>query len=207
MKNIRVHLDFTDPILGTSPNNKDIYKDFIASKAPDANSVADEIDSIGLQEYTEKGITVFPRNENGEPIFWDYQVKGFFKDSCGMLGRVVERDENGKKKKAKNACGKITAYKKVLDGLLFITPREIPIKFEGEIGLCQRPLRAQTPMGERVALAISEEIPEGASCEFTITILDDDLEAAVIEMLDYGCLRGMGQWRNSGKGRFVYEII
>ena len=27
------------------------------------------------------------------------------------------------------------------------------------------------------------------------------------ELLDYGAMRGIGQWRNSGKGRFVWEEI
>lgn len=208
MKNLKVRLDFTDFILGTSPNNRDIYRDFIASKAPDAASVSDEIEAIGLEQYTEKGITVFPRNEADQPIFWDYQIKGFFKDACSMLARVGGKDpETGKKKKAVNESGKLTAYKKVIDGLVFVAPREIVIHYEGEMDLCQRPLRAQTPQGERVALAISERVPAGAWCEFTITILSDDLEPAVREWLDYGVLRGLGQWRNSGAGRFVWEEV
>lgn len=28
-----------------------------------------------------------------------------------------------------------------------------------------------------------------------------------MERLDYGELRGIGQWRNSGKGRFTYEEL
>ena len=35
-------------------------------------------------------------------------------------------------------------------------------------------------------------------------LLDDSHEKAVREWLDYGILRGIGQWRNSGKGRFTY---
>lgn len=27
------------------------------------------------------------------------------------------------------------------------------------------------------------------------------------ECLDYGKLRGLGQWRNSGKGRFVWDLL
>ena len=76
----------------------------------------------------------------------------------------------------------------------------------GVIGECQRPLRAQTAQGERVSLANSEEIPAGATCEFEVLCMDDTHEKAVYEWLDYGELRGIGQWRNSGKGRFVYEI-
>lgn len=35
---------------------------------------------------------------------------------------------------------------------------------------------------------------------------DGDLDL-VREWLDYGALKGMGQWRNSGRGRFVWEEI
>lgn len=201
------NITFTEPILGTAPNNEEIYRDFIASKSPDAESVEEEIANVGVDEYTEKGMTIFPRNADGKPIIYDYQIKGFFKDACGMLGRLTGKDETtGKKKAAANESGKLKAYKKVIDGLIFVEPREIKIDFDGEIGLCQRPLRAQTAQGERVALAISEEIPAGASIEMTVTCLDDAHMAAVEEWLDYGALRGIGQWRNSGKGRFTYAI-
>ena len=39
---------------------------------------------------------------------------------------------------------------------------------------------------------------------FSITVLRDGLLPLVKEWLDYGALHGTGQWRNSGKGRFVY---
>ena len=61
--------------------------------------------------------------------------------------------------------------------------------------------------GERVSLANSEEIPEGRTAEFSVLCLEKEHEAVVQEWLDYGILRGIGQWRNSGKGRFTYEII
>ena len=102
---------------------------------------------------------------------------------------------------------KIKAYKKIIDGLIFPAPRMIPIQVNGEIGTCQRPLRAQTAKGERVSLANSEEIPAGSSCTVYIDLLDEDLKPAVLEWLDYGERRGIGQWRNSGKGRFVFEVL
>ena len=70
---------------------------------------------------------------------------------------------------------------------------------------CQRPLRAQTPQGERVALAISDEIPEGAEMQFVIEVFNDSYEKFVKEWLGYGIYNGLGQWRNSGMGRF--EVI
>lgn len=53
----------------------------------------------------------------------------------------------------------------------------------------------------------SEECPAGTTCEMTILCLDDAHEKAVREWLDYGALRGIGQWRNSSKGRFKWEEI
>lgn len=101
----------------------------------------------------------------------------------------------------------IKAFKKEIDKLVFVEPRNIPILFDGEMGECCRPLRAQTMQGERVSLAFSEQIPAGATCEFTIVLLCDDHEKAVREWLDYGRFSGIGQWRNSGKGRFRWEEI
>lgn len=204
---MKVKITFLEPVLGTWPNNKNIAEEFIASKAPDASTIEEEIAALGIDAVTEKGKTVFPRNEAGEPIFYDYQVKGFFKDACGMLRRVGGKDEKTGKKKAANLSGKLTAYKSVIDGLIFVQPRMIPIQVNGEIRDCQRPLRAQTMQGERVSLANSEEIPEGSSAEFEVVCLEKDHEALVQEWLDYRILRGIGQWRNSGKGRFTYEII
>ena len=103
---------------------------------------------------------------------------------------------------------KIKAYKKEIDGLIFITDRENPIEFEGEVQTVQRPLRASTPQGERIALASSEAVPAGATLVFEVALLNPDAHKdLVIEWLDYGRLRGMGQWRNSGAGRFNYELI
>lgn len=196
MKELKVKLTFTEEILGTASGNPEIHADFIASNAPDAPSRQEEIEAIGVDEEIEKTKTVFPRDDEGNPMFWDYQFKGFFKDACGML-RNVDKTESKKLK----------AYKKKIDGLVFVEPRKIPIVFDGEIGNCQRPLRAQTLQGERIALANSETIPAGASCEINVVCLQDDLEDAVIEWLDYGKRRGMAQWRNSGKGTFTYELL
>jgi len=195
-KILKVKVTMFEEILGTASANPEIHEEFIASKAPDAPSMEEEVAAIGAEEVFEKGMTVFPRNKDGKPIAWDYQWKGFFKDACAALRKVP-----------KSECGKIKAYKKEIDGLIFPEPRQIPIEFEGEMGICQRPLRGQTAQGERVALASSECIPAGASMTFDIRMLLPDHEKAVREMLNYGKLRGFGQWRNSGKGRFTYEVL
>lgn len=196
MKTMKVRLTFTEPILGTSPKNADVYRDFIGSKSPDAASVEEEVEALGVDAVTEKGMTGFPRLDDGTPFLYDYQIKGFFKDTCGGLRKVKGTESS-----------KIKAYKKEIDRLIFPEPRCIPLMFSGDLGECQRPLRAQTMQGERVSLAISEEAPAGSVIEFSIVMLSDDHEKAVREWLDHGKYSGIGQWRNSGKGRFTWEEI
>ena len=195
MKNLKIKVTFTEELLGTASANPEIHREFIAAQAPDAQSREEEVEAIGAEEVFEKGMTVFPRVD-GKPIAWDYQWKGFLKDAVGMLRKVTGSE-----------ASKVKAYKKEIDGLIFVTPRAIPIEFQGEMGLCQRPLRGQTAQGERVALATSESIPAGATMTFTFMFLTDAHEKLVREALDYGSLRGFGQWRNSGKGRFTWEEV
>ena len=155
----------------------------------------EELDALPTSDQIEKGMTVFPVDEDGNPFLYDYQVKGFFKDACSMLRKV-----NGTK-----SCG-IKAFKKEIDGLIFPAPRQI-VFHDAEEGVCQRPLRASTAQGERVALAMSDEIAAGTWVEFEVTCLVDEQVDLVREWLNYGRFRGIGQWRNSGKGRFTWEEI
>ena len=196
MQTIKCRLTFTEELLGTASNNPEIHSEFVASKGPDAMTREEEVAAIGVAEAVEKSMTVFPRNAANLPILFDYQVKGFFKDACGSLRDVPD-----------TKASKIKAYKKKIDGHLFITPRMIPLICPAEMGECQRPLRAATAQGERVALAHSETAPAGTTIEFEIQCLTKDMYDLARECLDYGTLRGMGQWRNSGKGRFTWEEI
>ena len=200
MKKMSVKLTLVESMLGTSPADPDVYGSYIGSNAPDAATMQQEIEALGVEEVQAKGRTICPKLEDGRPFLYDYQIKGFFKDACSMLARVKDSDHP-------NRSSQIKAFKKVIDGLIFPQPRKIPINFEGEIGDCQRPLRANTAQGERVSLASSDEIPAGATLEFDILCLNDKDLDAVREWLDYGILRGLGQWRNSGKGRFTWEEI
>lgn len=197
MKKAHVKVTYIEELLGTASANPELHSEFIASKAPDAMSKEDEIAALGADEVEKKDMTIFPRMDDGTPFTWDYQWKGFFKDSCGMLRRA-----DGMKSK------NLKAYKKEIDGLIFVEPRKIPLLMpEGaSVGECQRPLRAQTAQGERVALAHSETVPAGTVQEFDVIMLKDDLLPLVVEWLEYGKHHGTGQWRNSGKGAFVCEI-
>lgn len=199
MMKMKVKITLTEPMLGTKSANEELFTKFIAAKRPEGPA-EDEIDAAKkLNEELddkERSMTVFHRTDDGIPMLWDYQIKGFFKDACGSLRCVPKTASSGCK-----------AYKKLIDGQIFVDERRIVLEIPDgkDMGIVERPLRAQTMQGERVALAKSECVPEGTSLHFTVTMLNPATEVLVREWLDYGSLRGLGQWRNSGMGRFMWE--
>jgi len=196
MQTLNVKLTFTEGLLGTAPSDPDIYAAYIASKSPDAQTLEEEVAAVGVEKVLDNSLTVFPKTKDGKPFLYDYQIKGFFKEACAML-QVV----------GKNESAKLKAYKKKIDGLVFVAPRVIPLELAGDMDTCQRSLRASTAKGDRTALANSQEAPAGTSIQFSVTVLSDDLLDAVREWLEYGVWKGLGQWRNSGKGRFTFEEL
>lgn len=222
MKSIYTKITLATEMLGTAPANLQIYEDWIA-KGQSNSKVREELESLqaamSLEDLIEKGMTVFHRAENGEPILYDYLMKGMFKSACGYLHGItldkpddVDDAEDAPKKKRGSAKGlyksaALTSYKKKIDLGVHVYPRQLRIHVNGDITLCQRPLRAQTAQGERVALAISEEIPAGSWFVAEILCMDDKYIPMVKEWLDFGAYNGLGQWRNSGKGRISWEEI
>lgn len=199
---MKVKITLIEEVLGSSPSNEELLATYIASKAPTDELTSEEIDNIKAQNAEDR-ITIFPRQADGTPFIYDYQIKGMLKDSCKALAAAGKAGYPGGK-----ACAGLKAYKKLIDGLIFVSPREIPYSMNGmRMDYCERPLRASTPQGERVSIAKSETVPAGSTLEFEITCLDPKLEDMVRECLDYGKLRGLGQWRNSGKGRYTWEEV
>lgn len=199
---MKVKITLIEEVLGSSPSNEELLATYIASKAPTDELTSEEIDNIKAQNAEDR-ITIFPRQADGTPFIYDYQIKGMLKDSCKALAAAGKAGYPGGK-----ACAGLKAYKKLIDGLVFVSPREIPYNMNGmRMDYCERPLRASTPQGERVSIAKSETVPAGSTIEFEITCLDPKLEDMVRECLDYGKLRGLGQWRNSGKGRYIWEEV
>ena len=202
----KVQLKFLEDILGAVPLDDEIYSSYIATKREKIdkdplpqNTIDEELASI----VEEKGITGFHMQDN-VPIFYDYVFKGFMKEACGAMRQVPKTESS-----------KFTNYKKRITLLLFPTPRKVPIIVNGEMGMLERPLRAETAMGERIALAASKTIPAGSSLEFTITALTNTIktlkhtikvEDLLNEWFTYGRFNGLGQWRSGGWGRFEYTL-
>jgi len=197
---MKVRIKLIEEMLGTASANPELHREFIASKSADADKVKEEMESLPAEDLIEKSLTVFHRDTTGMPIIYDYQIKGFIKEATGALIEIADKEI----KVGKTKLSKYT-HKRIVDNYIFVAPRII--RLAPVSGVCTRPLRAETMRGERVALASSETVPAGTEFEIEIQTLSDTLVDLVKKCLDYGALKGIGQWRNSGKGRFVWKQV
>lgn len=203
----------TSSLLGSNPSNPEIHSKYVASKAASLEKEAleeamlpgsDELEEK-LRDIKESGLTVFLRGSHGELVLGAHCIKGFFKAAFTTL-----KDQFG-----------ISAGKSKIDNLVFIKPDFVPI-LDGHgheqtepDGYCERSLRAETMQGPRVTLASSEEVAPPWQMDIQVTLVInsgtgkskpvtwEEIQAA----LDYGELKGLGQWRNSGRGSFTWERI
>jgi len=187
----RLKIVFTEPVLGTQPQ-KDVATEFLAGKVEETKNglPSDELET--LPEMLEKGTTAFHKLD-GSPIYYDYMVKGFLKEAGGVF----------------NGLRNVKNLKSKIDNLVFVSPRRIPLVLPsgGELTYCERPLRAMTAQGPRTSLARSEELPVGTRLECDIDIYDGPISEPLLrDLLSYGARKGLGQWRNGGKGRFEFEL-
>jgi hypothetical protein len=204
MKEFNITLTLTQSMLGTKPADPNIFAAYIATKRPDGPA-KDEQESAEATEIS--GTTGFHKHRDGRPFIYDYQINGFFKEASSAMRQVEGSLSEG-----------VASLKSKIDLLVFPFPRTIDLKIPtgGGITVCERALRAETMQGPRVALARSEEVPEGTQMVFQVVLLADSvknkdketikLKDLLVEWLNYGVLHGLGQWRNSGRGRFVYTI-
>ena len=211
--NYKLKVTFTTSVLGTQPQ-KDVATEFITSKAIDPETgmlPEDELETLPVE--LEKGTTAFHKLD-GKPIMYDYQVKGFIKETGGMF----------------NGLRGVEALKSKLENLVFVTPRQIELHLpEGaQMTYCERPLRGMTAQGPRTSVARSEELPAGTWFECRLEVFrlptkepkkrkgQDEYvpvapkaqisELILRDLFDFGTRRGFLQWRNGGHGRFEYVL-
>jgi len=187
----RLKVTMLEPILGTQ-TVKNVAMEYLQSKARDLGiDTSDENET--LPDMVEKGTTVFHRLD-GKPIYYNYHVKGFLKAAAQVF--------NGERG-IKNMRSKV-------DNLVFVEPRRILLNLEhpeSETEYLERPLRAETAQGPRVALARSEMLPAGTWFECELKVLGEVVSEDLLrDLLGYGNFKGMGQWRNGGFGRFDFEL-
>lgn len=175
-------------MLGTVSKDEEVYKNFIESKKPESR--ADEDESLTVEKLEEKGWTGFHKDDNGLFIF-EYMIKGFMKQAGNVMKEII----------------KIRALRSKIDDFIFINPRRIYFGVNEVDGYIERPLRVMTMQGPRVCLARSDYMRAGYELSFKIGLLKHkEINWDVInELMSYGKLSGLGQFRNGGYGRF--EII
>ncbi|MCK5606662.1 hypothetical protein KAR91_32470 [Candidatus Pacearchaeota archaeon] len=200
---MKVRITFTEQVLGSLPGNKELATDYQVGKHPDGPQ-GDETEVIEtMEEALVKGSTIFSREEDGRPFLWNYQIKGFFKSACLAM---IESEKMTKAELSKLNLSKWT-YKRTVDKMIFVAGRKLYLNIVGEMSQCERPLRADTMKGERIALARSEQYDAGTNFEMEVTCLNEKLEPFIEQWLTYGALFGLGQWRSSGKGTFSWENL
>lgn len=195
---IQVRATLITELLGSQPANQKLYEEFIKSKAPEG--VEDPDLNYSSDEIIEKGTTIFHRDEEGYLCVRDYQIKGHLKYVGDQLRKVYSPGKGNK--------SGWESWKPNANFCLHIYPRLIRLEgIKAPHRINERPLRAMTMQGERVSLARSEEVSPGAQFEFGIVCTGLLSLEQITECLDYGEHYGIGQWRNSGFGRYEYEIL
>jgi hypothetical protein len=186
-------LTLMERMLGTVPTKTDLYTSYIATKLPlEPEEVAAEVPFVPDDEGKgQAGYTSFYRDKDGIYLF-DYHIKGFLKEAGMVLKDILG----------------VKALRSKLDNFCFVMPRYIHLQ-EKPDGILERPLRAQTMQGPRITLAKSDFVEAGLNIDIEIVLLPHkELNYNLIErLLDYGKLKGLGQFRNGSYGRFSWERI
>jgi hypothetical protein len=173
-------------LLGTVPKHRDVYERFIAKHDPDVGD--DEL----IEDLEDAGWTSFYRDEDGRPVLFDYQLKGFLKE----VGNIL-KDQLG-----------IKNLRSHIENTVYVRPRRLVLGEEVD-GDFSRPLRAMTMQGPRVSVRRSDFMEAGRSYTVWLDVLKGSkVTKEVLEaIIDFGKVRGIGQWRNGSYGRFDGKLI
>lgn len=186
METREIKIKLITKMLGTAPKDPEVYKIYIESKKP---VEIKEDESATVEKVETKGWTGFHVAKDGELFIYEYMIKGFLKNAENILKDIL----------------KIKALKSKIDNFIYIAPRRISLGAREPDGILERPLRAMTIQGPRVALVRSDYINAGLIIKFNVTLLPhkEINWETVNELLKYGELTGLGQFRNGGYGRFI----
>lgn len=226
-----VKMWFVQPLLGSAPGDPDIYKKYIASKAPDAPTKEEELQTNTVENVAAKGTNVFLRRSvTGIPCVGAHTIKGFYKETL----TASKRQDGG---------ASVTNHKTKIVGNTTIWPIFVNLEFPEELikdctkkefeedgfghygvvrfpkegrfqkyilPTCDRPLQAETAQGKITSIASSEMAPAGTSLSYRLNVdklNKDPLDEGLIASILRGINHGTGQWRGSMEyGAFVAEI-
>lgn len=230
----RIKLTFTDQCLGSAIADPDILEEFIAVKAPTYKMQQEEVEAVRAAKKPkkegdeveeippeDKSLTIFPRNVMGnkELMFWDYQVRGAFKEAFKTLIELgdIKSLNRYNVTRAVDSVLLVNSVNGIPRRLILYGKDNKPVLAPHDY--YRRSLRATTPMGDRICITTSEALNAGTWFQFDVTLLRSEGEGqpkkswASIDWemcksaLDWMSMRGFGQWRSGGWGRFVWEEL
>lgn len=208
-KKYRVTVDFINQFAAGIPEDPNKLLDFLDSKKPskepeNAIPLEDLAETIEeqllepLEETGEEAMTTTFKQFDGKIAYEARCVKSHLKDCAFILSRNY-LEKRGLKTAVAN---RIQIY-----------PDMLPLSRNGKYleevdGKEIRPITVQTRQGPRTAVKIVKFV-NAPHMEFYITVLNDGV--VTLELLttlfNYGSvMKGMGQDRNMGWGRYKYEI-
>jgi len=156
-----------------------------------------------LSELDEKGITCFFRNDEGRVCIGSHMILGFMKAAAEAICKTRATKKGTILQSASYTHSVINQHVDLEEELLEAS--EDIIRDENNRPLyLQRSLRAMTKEGPRISLAKSEQLPKGTRFKFILSVLQDSpiKKEHIEDMFSYGEIKGLGQWRNAGNGKF-----
>lgn len=200
--------ELIEPLLGTIPKDKNVFENFIMDQAKtevEKKKATEDLARVP-EEVEERGWTGFYEDEQGRPILMDYQFKGFLKNAGNVLkdvtGERTVKPKKGEEGEPKKETGTPNLRSHIND-TVFVNPRSIVLADKPD-DVLERPIRAMTAQGPRVALMRSDLINPGRQYSLELQVLNKSkaTEKVLRDILSYGELCGLLQWRNGGYGRF-----
>lgn len=187
---------FTEPLLGTVPKDRQVYASYIATKEPEKGTPpadrAGEVETVTEAVSDEdRGWTGFHADDRGD-FLYDYAIQGYLREAANAV-----KEQLG----IKNLRSKI-------ENCVWVGPRRIYLQGTRSPQPLERPLRAMTAQGPRVTLRRSDQYPAGTTLTFAVKLMANKevtWDGVLVPLLDLGQLRGYGQWRTGGYGRFTWE--
>jgi hypothetical protein len=206
MEIYEVQIKFLREILGSLPN-KEVFEKFLAPKALEEGvkkeRIAEEMDNLPSDEEIgaeDNSMSRFARTEKG-PFIYENVIMGFLKNSGDVL---------------KTQLG-IAALKSKIEDFVSIAP--IKNYFTDANGNIiskvdeltkDRTKSINAKFGEKLSVLGSSEKISHANLKFYIMLIENKATKqsgavtgdVIQELLEYGRLKGLGQWRNAGYGSF-----
>lgn len=225
---------FQEDVLGSWPADKELFTKFVSSKAP--YPWLDENDKDNIPDTAEApGLTVFPKDDKGVHLL-NYHIKGFLKEAGNALKSSLGIANLRSKIDNYVFVQPRRIYFHRMDGSLVPEADDIlerPLRGETMKGprtslvaseLIKAPVYLEFEI-EIVPNGTYEEVVPAASSSVTAEgvtrggktrkVRKPVTEAAksevnwdvIREILSYGRLKGISQWRNGGWGSFIYEEL